>query len=401
MRITVSCLLAALAAAAPAQTTRLVGPAGLAQIRDALAISSPGDVIQVQPGTYAQFTASVGVTIRALMPGTVNIQYDANFAPPGCLGTSFYAIFQGPTFVSPPAGQAVHLVGLRFLPNVIVTTGMPIAVRHRVSVSSGIATFDQCDLSATDIFALSVQDAAVHLQGCTLAAIGSNLKGHAMTATNAKVTATGCSFTGNSTTGVYDQPGNGIRLSSTALQGSNLTVQGGSLLAGSTGAAALSADGSCRVWISDSTLTGGGSTCAVSPGGAAGRIDRSTLSPAGPTCSSLPPGLVLGIERPQPLQNGAVFTLNHRTDPNAWVAVFVSPGLGDASAPGLLEQPVSLSPSSFWNAGLFVADPTGFVAAAWNIPAGPAFVDLQLWFQGVSGTTLPLQVSPVAGGIVR
>jgi hypothetical protein len=61
-------------ATASTQTTRLVGPAGLAQIRDALAISSPGDVIQVQPGTYAQFTVSIGVTIRALIPGTVNIQ---------------------------------------------------------------------------------------------------------------------------------------------------------------------------------------------------------------------------------------------------------------------------------------------------------------------------------------
>jgi hypothetical protein len=101
------------------------------------------------------------------------------------------------------------------------------------------------------------------------------------------------------------------------------------------------------------------------------------------------------------LQNGAVFTLHQRTDPNALVAIFVSPNLGDASAPGVLEQPASLSPSSFWNAGLFVADPTGFVAAAWNIPAGTTFVDLQLWFQGVSGPSLPLQTSPVAGGIVR
>ncbi|MFN7588416.1 MAG: hypothetical protein ACK501_02705 [Planctomycetota bacterium] len=44
-----------LAAGALAQTTHLVGPGGLAQIRDALLIAAPGDLVLAQPGTYAQF----------------------------------------------------------------------------------------------------------------------------------------------------------------------------------------------------------------------------------------------------------------------------------------------------------------------------------------------------------
>lgn len=53
-------------AALDAQATHLVGPGGFAQIRDALAIAAPGDLILVQPGTYSQFFVQRGVTIRAV-----------------------------------------------------------------------------------------------------------------------------------------------------------------------------------------------------------------------------------------------------------------------------------------------------------------------------------------------
>lgn len=90
------CLPLVVAVGLPAQTTHLVGPGGLPQIRNALANAAPGDLIHVQPGTYAQFDANVGVTIRALVPGTVTIAYDIAFAPAGCSANPFCGVIEGP-----------------------------------------------------------------------------------------------------------------------------------------------------------------------------------------------------------------------------------------------------------------------------------------------------------------
>ncbi|MCB9878804.1 MAG: hypothetical protein H6835_14510 [Planctomycetes bacterium] len=60
----------ALLGAVCAQSTLVVGPGGFAQIRDAVAVAAPGDVVVMQPGVYAHFTAQVACTIRAAVPGT-------------------------------------------------------------------------------------------------------------------------------------------------------------------------------------------------------------------------------------------------------------------------------------------------------------------------------------------
>ena len=395
-----ACVAGVLIVATPAQTTHLVGAGGLPQIRDALAIASPGDVILVQPGLYAHFAATVGVTIRALVPGTVDVEYQAAFSPPGCLTNQFCAAFQGPTQLIAPAGQTVHVVGLRFLPNVVPALVPNIFVRHRVAVSSGRATFDECELRATDMSALMIQNATAHLEGCTVEVLGTAINGYGMIATNAMVTAIDTTFAGNSTQVAFNLPGEGIRLQGSSLHGSNLTVTGGSALPSGTGGVAVRADGSSSLWISDSTLTCGTNGCPLVAPGAMGRITRSVLSPVIATCASLPPGPLLGVERPSPLLIGALFTLDHRTEPNAFVAIFASPDITSLAVP-LLEQPLYLSPATAFSATLVLADPTGFASASWFIPAVPAFVDQRLWFQSVSGLALPLQASPVAGGVVR
>ena len=102
------------AAGALAQTTHLVGPGGLAQIRDALLIAAPGDLVLVQPGTYAQFHANVGVTIRAAVPGTVVVAYDASVLSAVCSSDPFCLVVESRTRIAPPAGQTVHCEGLEF-----------------------------------------------------------------------------------------------------------------------------------------------------------------------------------------------------------------------------------------------------------------------------------------------
>lgn len=67
------------------QTIHLVGPNGLAQIDDALAIATAGDVIHVEAGTYGQLSVRTGVTIRALVPDSVDILFDPSLMPPNCI----------------------------------------------------------------------------------------------------------------------------------------------------------------------------------------------------------------------------------------------------------------------------------------------------------------------------
>ena len=85
---TICQILAVAAVGLPAQTTHIVGLGGLPQIRDALAIAAPGDTILVQPGTYAHFSATVGVQIRAQTAGSVQVQWNQAFAP-GCSSNPF------------------------------------------------------------------------------------------------------------------------------------------------------------------------------------------------------------------------------------------------------------------------------------------------------------------------
>ncbi len=379
MKTTLGILAAFLSSvAALAQTTLLVGPGGFPQIRDALAVAAPGDVIEVQPGTYAQFTASVGVTIRAITPGTVLVEMDLAFLPPA-------------TEIAPPAGQVVNCIGLDFRP-----TAMSFLFFHHVVVSSGTATFDRCVVQAQTANALSVDSARVHLQQCTLAGVGTGAAAIALAANNAVVTAVRCSFTGSSSASL---PGAAVRLRSSELQGSQLQLTGGANLFGAPGAAALDMDATSSAWIGDSTLTGGGTTCPVSVGGGTGRLDRCTLAPAG-ACTSLPTGLVVGADSTTPLQNGSPFTVDYRTDPNQLVLIFASTGLSYVPLPGITDQALTLDPGNLWLATALLSDATGFATVTWNMPAGQ-FMDTSLFVVGVGLTPALLALSPPVGGVIR
>jgi hypothetical protein len=393
------CLIPVIAVGLPSQTTHLVGPGGLPQIHDALAVAAPGDTLLVQPGTYAHFTCAVGVTIRAQVPGSVAVVYDPAFAPPGCLNDFFCANLQGPTWFSPPTGQTVHVVGVDFEPTVVPG---PTIVRHRVVVSSGRVTFDHCTLRADFRTALSVQDAALHLQDCALQNL--NGTGFALYAIRAHVTATGTEFVGGDA--ALSTPPDAVQLYDARFVGSHLTLRGGDTFLTADGRALYASNSD--VWIADSTLTSVAGTCPLVTTYSTGRIARSVLLPTmgagGYLCASgpvLPSGPVLGVERMGPLQNGTTFTMNVRTEPNTLVAVHASNGLGTVQVPGVFEQPIALDLSAFWLAGVYASDANGDVSASWNLPAG-MFLGEPLWLETIAFVpSLPIQVGPVVGGIIR
>lgn len=393
--IAVAC---ALAASTAAQTTHLVGPGGFAQIRDALEIAAPGDVIEVQPGTYAHFTASVGLTIRAQIAGTVFIDYDAGLAPPGCATDPQCLVVEGRTRIAPPQGQTVHCVGLEFPHTVAPGFAGP---NNHVVVTSGAASFDRCTLGANGLNALYVTDARVHLQHSTFASVGNGLPGCGLWANAAVVTAVDCSFAGPAI--LAGLPGVGVRLRSSEFQGSKLVLAGGTNVLG-PGGAALELDANSAAWISDSTLTGGNTACPIAAGGGAGRIDRCVLSPASASCASLPGGLVVGLDARTPLQNGAPFTVDFVTAPHQPLLVYASSGLGHLALPGLTDQPVSIDFAGSWFAAALLSDAAGLASRTWQLPVGQ-LVGLPLYVLGVgpgSGATAgQFVLSPPIGGVIQ
>lgn len=387
-----SLTLVAAGGAAMAQATHLVGPGGFPQIRDALAVAAPGDLLVVQPGTYAHFTAGLGVTIRAQVPGTVRIEYDPLLAPPGCASSPVCLLTEGPTRIAPPPGQVVHCIGLEFRPTVIP---IGLGVRHRVTVTSGAATFDRCTLQCSGLDALQVDGARVHLQGSTVASLGTGLPGCGLAATAAVVTAVDCSFAGSPSASL---PGPAVRLRSSQLQGSRLQLTGGAQLFGGAHAAALDLDATASAWISDSTLLSGGNGCAIL-GAGGGWIARSTSSPSGPGCASLPVGALVGIGSATPLQSGAPFAIDLRAEPNQIVAIFASSGLGQQALPGITDQPVTIDLASAWLTGAVLTDAVGLASVQWNLPIGASGLRVFVLGAGLQPTTLGL--SPSLGGVVR
>lgn len=92
------------ATAIAAQSTLTVGPGGYPEIRDAVAVAQPGDLILVQPGAYLPFNLPIGVRILAPNGATVT-------TPPGGPGIPWVHD------VNPPTGQQATIVGLSFVTN--------------------------------------------------------------------------------------------------------------------------------------------------------------------------------------------------------------------------------------------------------------------------------------------
>jgi hypothetical protein len=151
-----------------------------------------------------------------------------------------------------------------------------------------------------------------------------------------------------------------------------------------------------RVWLSDSTLVG--TTCPIQATGEI-LVDRCALQPLSVGCAP-PSGGLLGVSRPSALQNGAAFDLNYRTIGNGYAAIFASQDLTTLTIPGLHAQTQWLG-GGIVNLGLVFADGLGQANVSWTIPAGTWLIDQPLWFQGLTGFALPLQLSPVAGGVIR
>lgn len=350
-----TCTSALLASFALAQTTIVVGPSGLPQVNHAIAVANDGDVILVEPGVYSPLlNTSKSVTIRAITPGSVTLA--------GPFGSFAIGSSQRLT---------LHLVGLHF---------------DSLNASAVDITLDQCTTSNANGFWAT--DATVHLQSCQLSSSGFPLfETAAVRAQDSRLTAVDTTIQGSQTV----SPGPAIVMTNSTFHGSHVDL----LTHPGATSAALIADATSVVFLCESTATSQPGTCPLAA--VQGKVFRTTLSPA---CGGPATGPVLGVSRVQPIQTGAPFTLQFAAQPFRPILVFASFGL-DAFPVPQIEQDVLLDLSSTFLAGALLADAQGDAAQTWNIPAAPILVDRAVWFQGIGGWSLPLQASPVAGGVVH
>jgi hypothetical protein len=355
--LTVAALASALAVA-PCQSTLTVGPGGYAHIDAAIAAASPGDVLVVMPGTYPGFAVTKGVTIRPAVAGTVT------FA-----GTFVYISAQV------PPGETAHLARLQ-LPVMICTGGRlaledcTVAPGHVAVQGGSLVVLEGCTVNSQATFAAIRAD-----QQSELVAVDSTIAFTPL-----------LPWPGAARSAVEVAGGSRFR-------GSRLQLTSSSSALAQAGAAVV-ADAGSSVWVSDSTLVAAG-TCAIEAPN--GRHDRCVLTP---NCSTLPAGFVLGAHRVAPLQNGAPFTVEYTLQPGMAVGVLAAPTFASQTYPEL-EQSLLLPAASAFPLAALVADGQGLASGTWNVPAGPQFVDRTLWLQGFTGFALPLQASPLVGGVVR
>ena len=362
------CLVSVVAVGLPSQTTHIVGRGGFPQIAPALAAAAPGDIVLIQTGAYNGFTVDKGVTIRA--QGTVAVEQQLGL--PATIDCDI------------PAGQTLHIVGIE--------------LRLPMVVSSGRVTMDRCSFSA--VFSIvptetvAVSGSALHLVNCDITGASAMLP--VLRASHADVTMAG----GRIRSEFFGTLAGVVELDSSRFHASEAEIVNGQYAWG--GPAVLARSGS-EAWLSDSTLdTRGQAQCAIDAVASTVRTDRCTLlQAAGVSCFAGTPGPLLGVSQPGPLAIGSTFALDFRSEPNGFVAVFASPVLGTVDWGPLLAQPSWLDDQQSFLATVVPADATGAASVSWQIPNNPAFVDLSLWLQGVSGPVLPLQGSPVVGGVVR
>ncbi|MFK7739163.1 MAG: hypothetical protein AB8H80_02480 [Planctomycetota bacterium] len=385
-----------------AQTTHFVGgPTGLAEIYTATAIAQPGDVILVQPGDYGFFVVTAGVTIRAVVPGSVQVYAKPHQIPDPC-GPGCYV--GAVTRFSVPSGQSAHVVGLNFIGNqVVLASG--VAIGSNVSVS-GDATFERCIFEAIDRTALAISlSQHVHLQQCVIRSIRSIGSANAALAiSNANVTAVSCSV--RAPDGVVTGPFPGLGASAIQIflgrmHASGLTATGGSVV-GAAGGPAIDVRSASMAWISDATLVAGDQGCAIGASGSQVTfLERAVLVETGSSCSTgVPLSRLMGVERVGALELGQVFGVSFQTAPAGWVGVWAATETASDSY-GILSQWLWLDGASALPAALLLADGQGRASVSWTVPNVPALRNQRLWFQGFAGQQLPLGTSPPVGGVVR
>jgi hypothetical protein len=381
-------LMAALVCSIPlaAQSTLHTGPGQtFPDIATAIAAAVPGDLVLVHAGTYAPFTLDRGVTIRA--------------EPIGAAVDIYSSTASQNVIAAVPAGQhgILQELVLRYPLDVVVPNG-----------ASACGVFSMLDVDC--VGGVSVVDAHVMMQDCY---VGGGQQDAVSLQGTSTLVATQCDIRGGFSGNVVFTPVYGVIADQQSqVHMSNCMVTGGSrgwVHSTFFGGNGVGMFGSSRGWFVDCTLQ-------AYQSGYAG-VGLETLSTVPPVLervltknnAALSPsvvgttqnGVLLGLSGNTPLVRGSTLQLEFATRPGFPVIAHVSLQLAAPGSFSVVAQPVwGFAQYSLQFAFAF-ADGQGHVTVPFTIPNSPWLKDLPLWFCGWSEQNLPVQLSPVLGGLIR
>lgn len=378
----------ALAFGVTAQAVLQVGPtATYATIQAAVDAAAPGDIVEVFPGAYAEFTLAKALTIRAAAVGAVVSVITAN-----------------PNTIDVPLGGQVRVCGLQ--------------LGHTRCSGSGVASFEDCVFAPLPGFlnvippGIYATQTAVTLWRCTVNGNG------AIHAFDSRFSLVQCDVLGSASS-IYLVYTAAMVADNCVVHASDCTFRGGDFGANGGGYPAI--------WIRTSgtfDLVGcgvfGGSTTAPGRLGdiavthVAGMLrhrDCQFVTGSGPSGSPMPiagggpvaAAPLLGVSLTETaLTLGGSMTAAWRGEPNGLVLVLAAFNLRPPQpAPFVAPLHWGFGPDNALNAAVTLGDATGLSSYSLAIPATPVLRDLGLWFTGIEFATTPFQLSPPVGGVIR
>ncbi|MCA8975219.1 MAG: hypothetical protein KDC98_10885 [Planctomycetes bacterium] len=372
-----------------AQSVLRVGPGQTyVDIPPAVAAAVPGDLILIAAGSYSTFTLDRGITLRADPPGaTVRVGS-------GAVSTAM--------MVAVPPGQRAHLEQLALQ--------QPIDMRPAVgATTAGVVSFTGVSSLAT----VTLTDASLAMHGCDLNGFG----GHGIVLNGASaLSAVQCTI--NASSGWFSiPPSAGIAAGgSSTVHCSDCDIEGGFLgvhtivVIGS----GIALSGSARAFCVDSSIR----AYQFSPGSPYGvGIDNQSSQPvtiercavldslgaANSWNGAVQAGLVLGLSTPtsQGPVRGGVFQLDFRSRAGLPIVAHAAFGLGVPVRYPLLAQPDWGFVTNSVPIVLMLANAQGQATLAVSLPNSAWLQDVPLWFAGWTELALPVQMSPVLGGLIR
>ena len=347
-------------------------PSGYATIDAAIAASSPGDTVEVAPGTYPAFDCGIGVTIRAVTPGTVDVQLYT-----GLIGN----VPLNMTLAAQPS-ETVHCVGLQFLFPSVGGSAFPV-----LELDARIVVED-CTFAEGAGVVRVPSGAIVHMQ--SVIGNGPQVQVHG------KLTLTQCALRAPVALGLTWAA---LSVTGSAHAAASSFVGGGSSFFSAQ--PAITSGPQARIELTDCSIERNafatGLTCAIAGSGSL-RLVRCTSNT--PNCLPAQAASGLAVERTGPLQLGAPWGVTYRDQPMQIVGIHAGSEIGDIALPIFVQNWTAPLGASF-PVGFAVTGAQGHASFVWTLPTSAILIGTPLWLHGFSGLTLQLQVSPPVGGLLR
>ncbi|MEO6594987.1 MAG: hypothetical protein ABIP94_09575 [Planctomycetota bacterium] len=388
-------------------------PFGYAQIGTAIASAQPGDIIEVDSGTYPPFVCNKGVSIVARLGAQV-------------LVSSLAVLSYAPTEFVVPSGAMAKVVGLQF---VNLNPFAPMETR----VLGGSVAFEDCSFEAPfiGIFGayqgLRISNSRVWLRTCRCMGYiahppftvnGGSLPCVGMSVEQSFVAAVDCEFVGGKLLGDGGVgAGDGVQATNSSLHLVRCAVTGGasaSLGCFYPNGHGLQVFSGIGTWLVDCTIRGGSYPGCLSGGDALRNngtvpvlLTRVTTIPGvgtmqsgsaivGPTQADT----ALGLAGPTVgARLGTPYRIDYQTTANTLLLLFFSDHL--FVLPPMATVEPTWVPIGAPFLGFLVSDPSGLGTFQTTIPNAPALRFASLWIHAAAWTGPPLHAAAPIGGMLR